>query len=76
MPLRYRLIRTLATCVVACVSCIAAAAAQSPASWTLCASRDVRLADQAIAACSDIISASDNDRDAAATAYGYRGIAC
>jgi tetratricopeptide (TPR) repeat protein len=75
MPLRYRLIRTLAICAVACVSCIVAAAAQSPASMTLCSSRDLRLADQAIEACSAIIAASANDGDAAATAYGYRGIA-
>ena len=79
MRLRCRLIRTLAICVAACVSCIVAAAAQSsapsPASWTLCASFDVRLADQAIEACSAIIAASDNDSAAAATAYGYRGVA-
>ena len=79
MPLRCRLIRTLAISVVACVSCITAAAAQSsapsPASMTLYASLDVRLADQAIEACSAIIAASDNDSAAAATAYGYRGIA-
>ena len=76
MPLGYRLIRTLATCAVAYVSCIAAAAAQiTPESWTLCSSRDVRLADQAIEACSAIISSSGNDSAAEATAYGYRGIA-
>jgi hypothetical protein len=67
MPLGYRLIRTLAACV-ACFSCIATAAAQSPETWAQCTNRDPRLVDQAIAACSDIISASDNDRDAAATA--------
>jgi tetratricopeptide (TPR) repeat protein len=79
MRLQDRLICMLATCVVACASCIAAAAAQSsapsPESWALCASRAPRLADQAIEACSAIISASDTDSEAAATAYGYRGIA-
>jgi tetratricopeptide (TPR) repeat protein len=75
MPLVCRLIRTLATCAVACFSFIVAAAAQSPAPWSLCQSHDLRLADQAIAACSDIIASSRSDSDAAATAYGYRGIA-
>jgi tetratricopeptide (TPR) repeat protein len=79
MLLRFRLIRTLATCVAACVSCILAAAAQSPApspaSMTLCASRDIRQVDQAIEACTAIIAASEKGSEAAATAYGYRGIA-
>src|SRR5882757_2478619 len=82
MPLRCPLISrlaigTLAICVVAGVSCITAAGAESsaPASMTLCASRDLRLADQAIAACTAIIAASDKDNEAAATAHGYRGIA-
>jgi tetratricopeptide (TPR) repeat protein len=74
MPLGYRLIRTLATCAVASASFILAAAAQPSRSWTLCASRDVRLADQAIEACSALISGA-NDSDAEATAHGYRGIA-
>jgi tetratricopeptide (TPR) repeat protein len=79
MPLRCRLVRTLAICLAACVSCIAAAAAQSsapsPASMTLCANRDIRQVDQAIEACTAIIAASDKNGEAAATAYGYRGIA-
>jgi tetratricopeptide (TPR) repeat protein len=79
MLLRCRSIGTLAICVAASVSCIAAAAAQSsassPASMALCASFDVRVADQAIEACSAILAASDNDSAAAAMAYGYRGIA-
>jgi tetratricopeptide (TPR) repeat protein len=66
---------TLAACAVAGLASIAPVAAQSPDTWALCASRDVRLADQAIAACSDIIASSDNDPAAAATAHGYRGIA-
>jgi tetratricopeptide (TPR) repeat protein len=41
----------------------------------LCASHDLRLADQAIEACSALIAASRDDSAAAATAYGYRGIA-
>src|SRR5207302_5786581 len=45
MPLGYRLIGTLAICLVAGVSCIVEALAQSsassPASMTLCASRDI-----------------------------------
>ena len=75
MPLGYGLIRTLATCAAAWVSCVAAATAQPPESWTLCSSRDMRLADQAIDACSAIISSSDNDSGAAAAAHGYRGVA-
>src|SRR5262245_992893 len=79
MRLRYRLICTPTVCCIVCVSYILAAAAQSPApssvDWTLCASREVRLAAQAIAACTAIIASSDADSDAAAAAYGYRGLA-
>jgi hypothetical protein len=77
MLLRCRLIRTLAICVVACVSCIAASAAESPspASITLCASRDIRQVDRAIEACTAIIAANEKGSEATATAYGYRGIA-
>jgi hypothetical protein len=79
MLLRCRLIRMLAICVAACVSCIVAAAAQSsapsPASMTLCASRDIRQVDQVIEACTAIIAASEKGSEATATAYGYRGIA-
>src|SRR5262245_5884505 len=79
MRLGYRLIRALATCVVAGASCIAAAAAQTPAPsseiWTLCTSREPALADQAIEACSAIIAARREGSEAAATAHGYRGIA-
>jgi tetratricopeptide (TPR) repeat protein len=42
---------------------------------TLCANRDIRQVDQAIEACTAIIAASDKNGEAAATAYGYRGIA-
>jgi len=71
------LIRALALGVLACVSCIAAAAAESSssASMTLCASHDLRLVDQVIEACTAIITAGDTDSAAAATAYGYRGVA-
>src|SRR5262245_23543635 len=82
MRLRYRLIGTLAAGVTACACGILAAAAQSGASessssksWTLCTSRDVALADQAIAACSAIIAASPSDSAAQLSAYGHRGIA-
>jgi hypothetical protein len=77
MPSRYRLVSTLAICVAACLSGIADGAAESssPTSMTLCASRDVRLVDQVIAACTAIIAANEKGSEAAATAYGYRGIA-
>ena len=79
MPLGYRLIGTLAICLVAGVSCIVEAPAQSsassPASMTLCASRDIRQVDQVIEACTAIIAASEKGSEATATAYGYRGIA-
>jgi Tfp pilus assembly protein PilF len=76
MSLWYKLIRTLAICVAACLSGIANGAAESSsASMTLCASRDLKLADQAIAACTAIIAASEKNSEAAATAHGYRGIA-
>jgi hypothetical protein len=79
MLLQCRAICTLAICMIACVSCIVAAAAESsapsPTSIKLCASRDVRLVDQVIEACTAIIAASEKGSEAAATAYGYRGIA-
>lgn len=75
MPLRDGLIRMLAASLAACVAGVVAAAAQAPAPWDLCTSRDPQRADQAIEACTAILSASRSDSDAAATAYGYRGIA-
>lgn len=73
MPLRYRLMRALVMSVAAGAPGIAAA--QSPESWALCTSRDVRLRDQAVEACSAIIAASGPDSEAAATAHGYRATA-
>jgi tetratricopeptide (TPR) repeat protein len=75
MTLRDRLIRMLAASLVACIAGIVAAAAQAPAPWELCASRDLQRIDQAIDACTAILAASPGDSEAAATAHGYRGIA-
>ncbi|MEN3377050.1 MAG: hypothetical protein V7604_2405 [Hyphomicrobiales bacterium] len=79
MPLRCRSISTLAICMAACMSGIVGATAESSApsaaSMTLCASRDIRQVDQVIEACTAIIAASPKGSEAAATAYGYRGIA-
>src|SRR5882757_2940046 len=79
MPLRCRSISTLAICLAACMSGIVGAAAESSApsapSMTSCAIRDIRQVDQVIEACTAVIAASPKGSEAAATAYGYRGIA-
>jgi len=83
MRLGARLIRALATCVVACLCQTVAAAAQSgdlqaQDLQARCQSRDPRLVDRAIEACSQIIAASDGQGTAqlsarVARARGYVG---